>query len=201
MNDSREYILLISLHLFMQKDFKNVTLKNIVDTTGLSKGAFYHYFSSKEQVFREVINHFFLTVMTENFDSYSRDSLKEFYNDILAKHDKNKALSAEFTLNEKVNISNNNYFYLIFDAMRILPDFKERHNEQQIEELRAWKEISGVAKKNREINTSMTDEQVAKAFIYLGDGININLVLNSSIISGEHELRVLWDGLYNSLKT
>ena len=59
MNDSKEHILLASLNLFLQKNFKEVTIKEIVEITGLSKGAFYHYFQSKEQLFEEVMEHFF----------------------------------------------------------------------------------------------------------------------------------------------
>jgi AcrR family transcriptional regulator len=36
----------------MQKGYKEVTMKDIVDNAELSKGAFYHYFDSKEKVFK-----------------------------------------------------------------------------------------------------------------------------------------------------
>ena len=193
MNDSKEHILLISLNLFSQKGFKEVTMKEIVDKTGLSKGAFYHYFSSKEQVFSEVISHFFTGVMTEDYNQFSQTSLKKFYHDILNKTEKNKAATSKLT-KEDVN---SNYYYLIFDAMRMLPNFKQKHHEQQKEELKAWKNIVAKAKLNGEIATPMTDEQVAKLFIFIGDGVNINLVINGG---AKHALKPLWDNLYNSIK-
>ena len=54
MNESKEHIITVASKLFLQKNFKEVTMKEIVDKTGLSKGAFYHYFESKEQLFLEV---------------------------------------------------------------------------------------------------------------------------------------------------
>jgi AcrR family transcriptional regulator len=58
MNDTKEHIITTSLKLFLQKNFKEVTMKEIVNATRLSKGAFYHYFESKEKVFKEVVRHF-----------------------------------------------------------------------------------------------------------------------------------------------
>jgi AcrR family transcriptional regulator len=46
MSDSRTHILETAANLFMQKSYKEVTMKEIVDKTGLSKGAFYLHFRS-----------------------------------------------------------------------------------------------------------------------------------------------------------
>ncbi len=59
MSDTKAHILMVSLKLFLQKNFKEVTMKEIVEETGLSKGAFYHYFESKEKLFYEIIDYFF----------------------------------------------------------------------------------------------------------------------------------------------
>jgi len=55
MNEAKEHILRTSLLLFLQKSYKEVTMREIVEKTALSKGAFYHYFSSKEQLFKEIV--------------------------------------------------------------------------------------------------------------------------------------------------
>jgi TetR/AcrR family transcriptional repressor of nem operon len=83
MNDSKEHILTTSLNLFLQKNFKEVTMKEIVEKTGLSKGAFYHYFSSKEQVFEEVMAHFYTDLIITDYSKFSQTSLVQFYNDSL----------------------------------------------------------------------------------------------------------------------
>ena len=66
-NTTKEHILNVCTHLFLQKGFKEVTMKEIVEKTGMSKGAIYHYFNSKEQLFLEVIN----ITITSAFDSHS----------------------------------------------------------------------------------------------------------------------------------
>ena len=37
--------------LFMEKGYDNASLQNIIDATGLSKGAIYHHFASKDDIF------------------------------------------------------------------------------------------------------------------------------------------------------
>lgn len=201
MKDSKEHILITSLTLFLQKSFKEVTMKEIVDNTGMSKGAFYHYFNSKEQVFAEVINHFFMEMMIIDYSKYSQDSLKAFYTDLLEQFEKNRAAGAKRLHVTQDSAFTNNYYYLIFDAMRMLPEFKEQQALQHRKEMAAWKKMIAAAKKAGEIRTPLTDEQVAKLFIYLGDGTNLNLIIAGEINKKKNELKVLWEGLYASLKT
>lgn len=40
--------------LFMEKGYEKATLQDIIDETGLSKGAIYHHFSSKEDILQEI---------------------------------------------------------------------------------------------------------------------------------------------------
>ncbi|QSQ08227.1 Glycerol dehydratase large subunit [Koleobacter methoxysyntrophicus] len=43
-----------ALDLFYQKGYENTTINDIIDKVGLSKGAFYHYFNSKEEVLETI---------------------------------------------------------------------------------------------------------------------------------------------------
>ncbi|MDR2424627.1 MAG: TetR/AcrR family transcriptional regulator, partial [Prevotellaceae bacterium] len=54
--DTKQHILETACLLFLKKSYKEVTLKEIIRETGLSNGAFYHHFESKEQLFKEVID-------------------------------------------------------------------------------------------------------------------------------------------------
>ncbi|MFC0181942.1 DNA-binding transcriptional regulator, AcrR family [Pseudarcicella hirudinis] len=200
MNESKEHILLTSLTLFLQKSFKEVTMKEIVDKTGLSKGAFYHYFNSKEEVFSEVINHFFTGMMTVDFNTLARDSLQAFYLDMLEKFEEGRENMSRILPKDKDRIFSSNFYYLLFDAIRMLPKFRAKHHLLQKEELKAWKNMVNFARKQNEISTDMTNEQVAKLFIYLSDGTNLNLILGNQVNKKKNELKNLWDGLYNSLK-
>ncbi|MDR6568911.1 TetR/AcrR family transcriptional regulator [Chitinophaga ginsengisegetis] len=200
MNDSRELILNTSLKLFLQKSFKEVTMKEIVMETGMSKGAFYHYFSSKEQVFEEVIRFFYGDIMSVDYNSFSQNSLREFYHDYL-NHVGKQMKVAKYVLGANDgNAFNSNHYLLIFDALKILPDFKAHLLERQKEELRSWVEIIKTAKKKGEIKSAMADATIARLFIFSGDGMGINYIIADTLDKTKKELQVLWDGLYTTLK-
>ena len=195
MKDSREHILKTAFELFMQKSFKEVTMKEIVTKTGLSKGAFYHYFESKEQLFMEIIDHSFAGFMTVPFDTFSHESLKRFCADYL----KSISDKAETSFVENKDLDANFYF-LIFDAVRMIPDFKRKMDVMAENELKSWVKIIRIARKKGEINPAMTDEQIAKVYMYSNDGIGIRLILNNRMGQMKAEIKSLWDGFYKQLK-
>lgn len=50
----------VSLRLFLEKGYEHTTVQDIIDGLGgLSKGAVYHHFKSKEEIFRAAIDHLF----------------------------------------------------------------------------------------------------------------------------------------------
>lgn len=56
--DTRTNILKVALLLFLEKGYKNVSYQDLVKKSGLSKGAIYHYFSSKEELLVAVFDMF-----------------------------------------------------------------------------------------------------------------------------------------------
>ncbi|WP_223069427.1 TetR/AcrR family transcriptional regulator [Paenibacillus caui] len=52
----RQEILASALVCFAKKGYQQATMDDIVEQSGVSKGAIYNYFSSKDEIYREVIN-------------------------------------------------------------------------------------------------------------------------------------------------
>lgn len=50
---------------FLEKGFKSASLRNIVKTAGVTTGAFYGYFASKEELFDALVSEQYDTVMSE----------------------------------------------------------------------------------------------------------------------------------------
>lgn len=62
--DRREEILESSLHLFAEKGFHGTSMRDIARTAGITEGLIYHYFSSKRDLFRAIIDeHSFLPLL------------------------------------------------------------------------------------------------------------------------------------------
>jgi TetR/AcrR family transcriptional regulator, transcriptional repressor for nem operon len=202
MNDSKEHIITVASKLFLLKSFKEVTMKEIVEKTGLSKGAFYHYFESKEQLFMEVLDFFFSSVMTHTYDKYSKVSFYDFYHDY-ANEVKSfgKEYFSKFKDGENEGDFNMNYFSLAFDALKLFPEFRAKMQDDLKQELEIWMAIIKKARNNGEIKSSMTDEQIAQTFIYLSDGIGMHLIMRGTPIEEMVDpFLILWDKLYEQMK-
>ena len=57
--DTRAHLLATGYKLIAQKGFTAVGIKQILDTAGVPKGSFYHYFASKEAFGEAIITHYF----------------------------------------------------------------------------------------------------------------------------------------------
>lgn len=199
MQNTKEYILKIAFKLFLQKNYKEVTLRDIVRETKLSKGAFYHYFKSKEHLFKEIINTYYFDKMMIDYEKLSHNSLKEFYYDYVTqiKIVMNSIKDEIFDSNSPENI---NYITIVFDAMKLFPNFQEKIKMTQKKELDAWIKIVKIARKKKEFSSPMTDEQIARMFIYSNDGVALKLLLEGSLKKIDKELLRLWDNFYKEIK-
>jgi len=202
MNDSKEHIITVASRLFLQKSYKEVTMKEIVDKTGLSKGAFYHYFESKEQLFLEVLDFFFTDIMKHAYEKYSRKSFYQFYHDYANEMKTfGKTYLDKFGENETEKELSMNYFSLAFDALKLFPEFKEKMLLGMKHEFEIWESVIKKARESGEINSAMSDEQIAQTFIYLSDGIGMHMIMEGAPIDEMVKPYVeLWDKLYELMK-
>ena len=127
MKDSKEHILAIAFKLFFQKGYKEVTMSELVKESGLSKGAFYHYFSSKEELY----NHSMEMFLAHYMDNFSIEFKEE-----LSLRDNLKALYHQFTpISSQMNTSTqeaadalSNYLIFLQSLMR-KPEFRKKMGE------------------------------------------------------------------------
>ncbi len=174
-------------------------MREIVKATGLSKGAFYHYFESKEQIFIEVITTFYFDKMVIHYDKLDHESLFKFYHDYISRI---KIFMKEFKTFFNYNDPDvkMNYLTMMFDALNLFPGFKEKVKEAHEVELDAWTAVIKRARKNGEFESPMSDKQVARIFIYTNDGVALHLLLNGELSTAPDELLKLWDNFYIELK-
>lgn len=198
MKDTKEHILRISFGLFLQKSFKEVTMKEIVEKTGLSKGAFYHYFDSKEQIFIEIIHYAFDSVLNIDFSKLNSKSLSAFYHDYILYMDRTYAsFQSELEDGHSFDL---NYYSLIYDAIRMFPEFKSKMIASNNTELESWINIIHTAKANGEISSSMEDIQIANVFIHTNSGVGMNNIMIGKSEKTTKDLLSIWDSFYTQLK-
>ena len=196
MKETREHILKTSCGLFLKKSYKEVTLQEIVEVTGMSKGAFYHHFKNKEQIFLEIVEDIYRTVVDLDYGRLRSTSLQDFYGDYLAVLERtykslfSRGVFTSFDLN---------VYSLIFDAMRFFPDFREKMGASSARELKAWKAAVKAARERGEISSPMSDSQIAEIFIHTSSGVGMGNMMAGRNEETVKSLRALWSGFYAAL--
>lgn len=189
MNDTKSEILIKSLRLFLRNSYKEVTMSGIVKEIGLTKGAIYHHFINKEEIFEEAVKYFYNHEMITNYNDFPQTSLLDFYNAYLE-------LLASTSDNPDA-IDDDNVFLFISEAIRRIPTFLEIHENQRNKEIEAWSKIISIAKQKKEINTDLSSEDIAHMFLNLSDGVALNkmIALKAGIVS-LNEMKRDWGNLY-----
>ncbi len=84
LTNTKTHLLTTGYQLLAQRGFTAVGIKQILDTAGVPKGSFYHYFASKEAFGEAIINHYFtryktrLNIIAEQ-DSSAQQKLYDYF--------------------------------------------------------------------------------------------------------------------------
>jgi TetR/AcrR family transcriptional repressor of nem operon len=200
MNETKRHILDVSLRLFLQKNFKEVTMREIVEKSGASKGAFYHYFESKERLFQEILDDIIASMLNAYRHELRKDSLYHFYHDYI---DFSAGIMERlfYPIGEEEDVDGAcNFFILIFDALKIAPDSQEKVLASLQFELDSWVEIVRAARERGEIRSVIDDELIARMFVCSADGVGLQNIMKQKTGTTRADMRRLWDGFYELLK-
>lgn len=190
--------MMAAFKLFLQKGFKEVTMNEILENSGLSRGTFYYYFKSKEQVYAEVIEMFFVTIPTTAQKPISTGSLYAFYHDYLANASQTYAQLGKIVKDAEISVFG--FFMLSLDAMKRLPEYKAKTILINSMIIKIWTDVVRKTRESGEISSVMTDEQIACFFKYTMDGMGMQSEPEGrSSAENDKQLIELWDNFYRQL--
>lgn len=164
MNDTRNIILLSSLRLFLQHEYKEVTMKDILDASGQAKGTFYYHFKDKEQVFGEAAKYFIDNYVILNFNKMPCDSVDGYI----------KAyLRAKAKLARKMTLLGDNTRLVVFlnQASVRVAALKEQIAGQEQAERVAWLRALDNGRRSGEITSVLPDDSIADLFMHTYQGV------------------------------
>jgi TetR/AcrR family transcriptional regulator, transcriptional repressor for nem operon len=196
MEDSRNYILQTAFKLFLEKSYKAVTFQELMEKTGFSKGAFFHYFKNKQEIFEAVIDLYVAQFATVDFTRLSQTNLRNFLDNYFAEVKKLRG-----GLSDQDTVASANQYALLFEAMRIIPDFKSKLIKQEDKVLAGWLKLIAAAREGKEITTVLSDLQIARLFIDTGHGIVLHLIMTDNLPAIETEASAAWNNIYLLIKT
>lgn len=191
--------MLVAFKLFAQKGYKDVSMSMLVKESGLSKGAFYHYFENKEQLFVESLDNLFFsyTPFNQPEDSKLKDSLKENVQDYI-RNARNmiKKMKEQFS---DVNLEQG-YYRLMIDAVNYAPNFYKKVIDSNEMELKFWIRIFKKAQDQGEIKTDLDIELLAYQFQYVQDGIGLQGVFTGKMEKLYETFEKIFNQIYDIIK-
>lgn len=118
--ESRQKILQTAFTYFLENAYRGTTYSKLIAATGMSKGALYHYFKNKEELFFAVIDEYFLSFFRKiNWDEVKNLNPEEFEQSVY--HFFRTFISE---IKQVTNKGLGRYTILFFEAMEIHPTFK-----------------------------------------------------------------------------
>jgi TetR/AcrR family transcriptional regulator, transcriptional repressor for nem operon len=194
MKDTREYIIDEAYKLFLNHSYEAVSISMISEAIGFTKGALYHHFKNKEELFHAVIDkHFPITSIDVDVHAIT---LKE-YTEVCIKHT-HKILKSIIENNE--NFVPIDYLSLIADSFRHYKGFAESKTRLITDDVEKVKIIIQNAITKGEIRSDIDVPVVASQYFSLSIGMAGDIMRNSSVKSAIKSLEGQLNQLYYLLK-
>lgn len=194
MNDTKEYIIDQAFELFLTKSYEAVSISEISAAIGFTKGALYHHFINKEELYKAVIDKYVEFAETEG--DLEKISLNELNEHIIS--NVRKTMDKMFSKNSKfVPI---NYLTLIANAFKHYPGFAASKEKYFNSEINKIKQVLDNCIKRGEIRNDINTLAIATTFFSTTIGLAGNMLQNFSIEESINSLREQQNELIKLLK-
>jgi len=194
MSETREYIIEKAACLFLKNSYEAVSISDISSAIGFTKGALYHHFKNKEELFRAVIDEYF--VICEIEIDVKTANLQEFSEACLNNSKQN--LKKLFSTMPGFEIID--YMSLIADSFRHYPGFAEDKIRFMNTEIDKIKNILINSINRGEIRSDIDTDLIAQSYFSNMLGLAGPIIENQSIDQAIERLRGQLDQMYLLLK-
>lgn len=202
MTGTRKHILDTAFSLFLSKSYKAVTMSELERATGLTKGAFYHYFKSKEEIFVEIVNSVFQKQAFVIAEMAKATTLKEFihiYLGLLEKDaDEMKKIMCQCDGRQEADPM---LLPLMLEAKQNYPMFDDNMIQMVQRRQNVWERIVVKAKEDGEIRPDLDASILAESFIALSSGFVKVMFVKRSVDEIFNIVRLQYDQLYRLVKS
>jgi len=166
MLETKDHILKTAFILFLKKGYKSVTMQDLERETGLTKGAFYHYFKSKEEIFVDVIDKYHLSQRNYTSSEFELNcTLSEFIDYMI-----NDIVLKVSNIRKFADIENPDPFFisLIMEARKYYPGFTEKVKVTSHAIVMMWENKIKQAQENSEIRSDIDPRIMSETMISIG---------------------------------
>lgn len=194
-DNTKEFIIDEAFKLFLNHSYEAVSISEISKAIGFTKGALYHHFKNKEELFKSVVDKFL--VLPEISVDVNSISLVEFL-DVSLRYSE-KFIRGLFTSTQV--FSPISYLAFFSDAFRHYPGYADQTSNFFDKEIEKTRVVIEKAIASGEIRSDINPSVVANNFFSLDFGLAGNLVRNQSMDEAASLLREQISEFYKLLKT
>lgn len=192
---TKERIIEEAFKLFLNHNFEKVSISDLEQAVGKTRGAIFYFFKNKEELFNEVIDTYIIKMQDPSgkFNADNNISLEQFI--YLYINGINTTMSKMLSLSV-VNIYKG-YFSLYMQASRIYPNFAEIMTRYSLEEINLWEKVINHAIQSKEIKAIDT-RYYATLFRSCFLGLAFDRCLSYGL--NTEELLAIYKNIYNQIK-
>jgi len=194
MSDTREYIIDKAYRLFLSRSYEAVSISEISKAIGFTKGALYHHFKNKEELFKAVIDKYI--PIEKYFAPIAEVTLMEYIDHSIKSADE----IVHSIFGKKTGFIPLSYLSLYIDAFRHYPKFAKEKDRLIQGELEKIRRIIIKSIEKGEIRKDINPDFMAMNLFSLATGMAINLIQNYSTEVAIDMLRNQFYELYKLMK-
>jgi len=194
MENTRDYIIDEAYKLFLNNSYEAVSINEISKAIGFTKGALYHHFSSKEELFKAVIDKYL------NFGEQPAPNLTVSLAEYIESSIEQARLILGSIIDKKNQFEPINLLSLIIDSKRHYPESVTKKIDRFNLETENIKKVLENAVRSKEIRSDIDISLTAYNYFSLIYGIANNLIQNIYPDSALQILRAQLFEFYKLLK-
>ncbi len=186
-NNRQETLYHAAFKLFLLHQFKGVSLKQIEEEAGMTRGATFYYAKNKMDLYRKVVKHYWIDRqdLTKKMN-VNPETLREFIVEYTAAIGKSMSGLHSLLVGCTVQEASQAYLSFLMQLRETAPDLHDEYLSNRTNELFIWNDILREAKKRGEIAESVDTYAFAQMFVYifygqtfweaLDNGLNVDLL-------------------------
>ena len=194
MGTTRERIAETAFLLFLKRGYKAVTLMDVVNAVGMTKGTFYYHFTNKKELLKEGVEAYYCALNRRREEEFARmRSLREFV-DVTVGHltemDNYTAKHFGSDIPEILCLS------LLVEVVALYPEFKEVVVETKTNWLSNLGQVIATAQMSGEVKKDVDASILAKNLLNISLGVLNYLVMHQDISYTLSMVRLQYEQLY-----
>ncbi len=166
-NTTKETILHTTFELLLKKGYDAVSITEIQKNAGISRGLLYHYYKSKDELFLEVTERYFVDFFKIDLTAVSHFTVEE----MIAYMEKKHKTLCRIRLIERNQVNLMDYDFLFYQVVRKNASFASWYKTIRDEELQAWKIVLHNSQQKGMLKEEIEVEEIAPIFVYIIDGV------------------------------